>query len=150
MVRHLLFLGLFLTSLLYAFLRGGVPERLTAGIFALGLAATMTLSGAFVLRFGSIEIGIFLSDSAMLILLVWIALYAERFWPIWMSAMQVIQVLSHLPILLVPEILPEAYGAVVAIWSYPMLILLIMATWRHQNRLKTLGTDRSWSDFSLQ
>ena len=30
-------------------------------------------------------------------------------------------------------------------WSYPMLLLIVLGTFRHQQRLARFGADRSWS-----
>lgn len=141
----LLFLSIFLIACIYAVWKGGAPERLAAAIFAVGLLATVLLRAPYSTRFGTIDIGMFLADFAMLVCLVCIALHAERFWPIWISAFQMIQVLSHLPELLIPRLLPEAYLIIVSVWAYPMLFLLIVGTLRHQRRLKQYGTDKSWS-----
>jgi hypothetical protein len=32
------------------------------------------------------------------------------------------------------RLLPVAYGAAIALWSYPILIILAVATWRGQRR----------------
>lgn len=114
-------------------------------IFIPGMLLSSFAVSPLAQRFGNVEFGILLVDLVMLIAFVIMALYAERFWPLWMSAMQVIQVISHLPIIFIPELLPQAYGAVIMIWSYPMLILLAIATYRHQQRLKRYGADKSWS-----
>ena len=45
--------------------------------------------------------------------------------------MQIIQVLSHIPKMLIPELLPQAYFVIGAIWAYPMLIVLTIGTYRH-------------------
>jgi len=50
--------------------------------------------------------------------------------------------------MLIPELLPQAYFVIAAIWAYPMLIVLTIGTYRHQQRLRRFGVDRSWSDFS--
>jgi len=50
--------------------------------------------------------------------------------------------------IVIPELLPQAYFVIAAIWAYPMLIVLAIGTYRHQQRLQRYGVDRSWSDFS--
>lgn len=49
---------------------------------------------------------------------------------------------GHLAKHLAPEILPKAYHVIVAIWGYPTLILLTLATWRHRARLRRHGGSR--------
>lgn len=40
------------------------------------------------------------------------------------------------------------YAFALAVWSYPMLFLLVLGTWNHQRRLTRSGVDKSWSSFS--
>ncbi|MEO0439823.1 MAG: hypothetical protein AAF067_02990 [Pseudomonadota bacterium] len=145
MTRMQFFLTLFFLTNAYAAVWGGKPERIAVAIFVPGFLFTTLLFSPLTQRFGNVEFEVMLVDLAMLIAFVTMALYAERFWPLWMSAMQAIQVISHLPIIFIPELLPQAYGAVIIVWSYPMLFLLAIGTWRHQQRLRKFGADRSWS-----
>jgi len=99
-------------------------------------------------RFTHPEVGILIVDLLILSAFVMLALNAERYWTLWICSLQVIQVLSHIPIMLIPELLPQAYYIIAAIWVYPMLIVLTVGTYRHQQRLQRFGDDKSWSDFS--
>jgi hypothetical protein len=147
MTRIQFFLTLFVTINAFAAIWGGRPERLTVLIFVPGFLLSALVLSPLSQRYANVEFGTFLVDFAMLVAFVILALNAERYWPLWMSAMQAIQVISHLPIIFIPELLPQAYGAVIAIWSYPMLALLAIGTFRHQQRLKKFGADKSWSSF---
>ncbi|MEO9499241.1 MAG: hypothetical protein ABJD75_03590 [Parasphingorhabdus sp.] len=142
-----LFYVLFLAICASALVWGGKPEKAAVLILVPGFLLSMLAVSPLSQRFANVELGLFLVDSAMLTAFVILALNAERYWPLWMSAMQAIQVISHLPIIFIPELLPQAYGAVIGIWSYPMLALLGIGTWRHRQRLKKFGADKSWSNF---
>ena len=85
----------------------------------------------------------------MLVLLLAIAFRANRYWPIGMAAMQVLQVVGHLLKLADPHMLPLLYWISSVVWAYPMLILLGLGTVRHRNRVKRLGPEPSWSSSSL-
>lgn len=149
MLRIAFFLALFIGACAYALARGGAPERVAVGIFAGGLLLTaLTATASYVARFSGLEIGILIVDSIMLAAFVILSLHAERYWPIWMSGMQAVEVLSHLPMLIAPDVLPQAYTTITALWSYPMLVLLIVATYRHRRRIARYGKDASWSVFS--
>ncbi|WP_447526387.1 hypothetical protein [Parasphingorhabdus sp. NYA22] len=132
----------------YGLIWGGRPERFAVIIVMVGFFLTIAVAAPVSERFSHVEVSIFLVDTAMLASFFYLALNAERFWTIWLCAMQSIQVLTHLPIMVIPELLPQAYGAVAAIWAYPMLIVLTVGTYRHQQRLRRFGVDKSWSDFS--
>tara|TARA_R110000765_G_C18758442_1_gene588710 strand:- start:238 stop:696 length:459 start_codon:yes stop_codon:yes gene_type:complete len=142
------FFSLLMVVCIYSAIWGGKPERRAVMIFIVGLAMTLvaiSLSGD---KYTHLEIGIFVADVWILLAFVVLALSAERYWTLWICAMQVIQVLSHIPKMLIPELLPQAYYITIAFWAYPMLIVLAVGTYRHQQRLRQFGADRSWSDFS--
>jgi len=143
----ILFIALWFGVCGYALWRGGTPERLVALTFlVLG-----PLSGVVHSRgrpWHDVDVGVFLLDFVMLLLLVALALKANRYWPIGMAAMQVFQVLGHLIKLADPRMLPLLYWISAAVWAYPMLILLLLGTVRHRNRVKRLGPEPSWSNSS--
>ena len=149
MKRIEFFFSLFMVVCIYSAIWGGRPERRAVVIFVTGLVMTLialSLSGD---NYSSLEFGVLIADLWILLAFVWLALRAERFWTIWICAMQVIQVLSHIPKMIIPELLPQAYYITIAFWAYPMLLALAIGTYRHQQRLRQFGVDRSWSDFSL-
>lgn len=92
-----------------------------------------------------IELGIFGVDLALLALLLIIAFRANRYWPMGVAAMQVLQVVGHLLKLADPHMLPLLYWISAVVWAYPMLLLLLLGTLRHYNREKRLGPEPSWS-----
>lgn len=141
----------FLATCFYALLRGGAPERIGAGIFITGFVLTgLTVSSMAGQAYRSAELGVLAVDGAMLAAFLVLALRSQRFWPIWMSALQAVQVAGHLTKIAYPDLMPWAYGIAQALWSYPMMALLIAATWRHSRRMATHGADRSWRDYSLR
>lgn len=143
----LLFLVLWLGVCAYALWRGAQPERFVALIFLAAVpagAAAYSMGG----RWNGIEMGLFSVDLVMLVLLMAIALKANRYWPIAMAAMQVFQVIGHLIKLADPRMLPLAYWISNVVWAYPMLILLLLGSVRHRNRVKRLGAEPSWSSSS--
>lgn len=143
-----LFIPLLALVIGYALLKGGAPERVAALIIVAASIATVTTWAPQHLRYKSVDAGIFLTDLLMMLALVALALKAERFWTLWVAAFQVMQFASHIPEILVPDLLPVTYKVVISIWSYPMLILLAMGTFRHDQRVRAYGSDKSWSDFS--
>jgi len=142
------FLVLLAVLCIYSAIKGGQPEKRAVMIFIAGIVMTAIAASPSDQRFAHPEVGILIVDLAMLSAFVMLALYAERYWTLWMCSMQVIQVLSHIPIMIIPELLPQAYFVIAAIWAYPMLVVLTVGTYRHQQRLRRFGVDRSWSDFS--
>lgn len=145
-----IFLLLQLATCTYAMWRGGAPERIVAILMLAAVSAGLGLSMIVPARFNGVETGIVIIDCVMLAILLAVALYAERFWPIWMTGLQAVAVAAHLAKMVSPAVIPWAYAAMLAFWSYPMMAILVVGTWRHRQRMAAYGADRSWSDFSPQ
>jgi hypothetical protein len=47
-----------------------------------------------------------------------------------------------------PTLVPSGYAMAMALWSYPMLLLLVLGTFNHRRRLARNGADPSWSNSS--
>jgi len=142
--RLILFIAIWLGCCGYALWRGGPPERLAAVIFLAAALASAALQSPEGARFKAIDPGVLTVDIAVLAGLMVLALFADRFWPLWMSAMQAVSVLSHLAIATNPDVIPWAYWRAATLWSYPMLLLLAGASWAHRRRLLAAGSDPSW------
>lgn len=136
-------------SCLYALIRGGAPERIGAVIFILAVLVTpLAASSMQGKAFRTPELGLLLIDAAMLIAFLALTLTSSRFWPIWMSGLQAVQVAGHLARLADPGLIYWAYGVAQGLWSYPMMALLAAATWRHRERLRRFGVDNAWRNSS--
>jgi hypothetical protein len=75
-------------------------------------------------------------DLATLSLFVAVALRSGRFWPLWVAGLQLTTSMGHLLKAMAPGLLPVAYGAALRVWSYPILIILALGTWRCQRRTR--------------
>ena len=96
-------------------------------------------------RWRGIEFGVFIVDLATFIFFCVLAVRANRFWPIWVSALLGIGVLGSLAMMLHPRVIPWAYAVVLSIWSYPILLLIAFGTHNHRRRLRANGADPSWT-----
>jgi hypothetical protein len=145
MVKLLIFNTLLFGSCGYALWKGGAPERIGAGIFLIATVLTVIAASGPATRFSSVELGILIVDLAMLVALSILAVRAERFWPLWVTAFQLVATAGHALRFADPTVIPRAYAFILAFWSYPMLLILVLGTYRHQQRLAKFGVDRSWS-----
>lgn len=134
----------------YALAVGGAPERIGAALYALACLASFLLVSAPQLRFRSLESGIFVIDLLLFACFAALALCARRFWPIWVTALAGLGVMGHLATWAGPEQIPWAYAVILSIWSYPILMILVVGTLAHRRRLETNGSDPSWSRFSIR
>ena len=129
-----LFRALLIASCGYALWRGRGEERIVAIACLLAVAATKFVVSPLSTRYAGVEAGLLLIDLAMLTAFVAIALRSERFWPLWVAGLQLTGSTAHLMKQVSPDLLPKAYGAAAALWSYPILIILAVGVWRGQRR----------------
>lgn len=128
---HVLIYAALLVGCLFAsFWRGGRPERIGALDMAAGSVLTVIVNSPLSTRYSSIEVRIFLVDVAVLLVFLALALRSDRYWPLWTTAMQLLVVLAHLARLADPNMLRNGYGVVMAMWSYPQLIIIALAAWQ--------------------
>lgn len=144
------FIALLVICSAYAILKGGAPEKIGATVYALSCVATYALLEVSQILWRSIEIGVFVIDVTMFVFFCALAMRADRFWPIWVSAFLGLGVLGHLARWAGPGVVPWAYAVTLTIWSYPIAVTFALGTWRHQQRLALHGVDPSWSTSSAR
>jgi hypothetical protein len=133
----------------YALSKGGAPEQIGGSVIGVGSVLSLVAVSGPTRIYMSVEIGVFLVDVVCLAAFLALALRANRYWPLWIAGLQVIGIAGHAVKLVDPEIIRPAYRFVLVFWSYPMLLILALGTYRHQQRLAKFGVDRSWSSFSV-
>lgn len=132
----------------YAFVRGGAPEKVVAASFIASAAASYAAIPAHG-RFHGLELGLLLIDAGLLFVLVAVALWANRFWPIWIASFQLFALLVHIAKAYQQDVLPIIYFAAISRIAYPMLALLVIGTARHFQRVRLYGVDPDWSSRAL-
>ena len=126
---------LLLAVCIYAWLRGGGDERVVAATCLAGTAATMLVISPLRHRYYGVEGGLLLVDLAVLAGFITVALRSKRFWPLWVAGLQLTTSLGHILKGMDQDLLPQAYGAALQFWSYPILVILAVGTFRTQRRL---------------
>lgn len=147
-LHNLLFMAVGIGGCGYALTRGGAPERIAAATLLGGVVLTALAAPPSTAEFRTPEVGIAFVDLMVFVAFAMLTLRANREWPLWISSMQGIAVLCHLPILFTPDILPEAYVMMQGLWAWPMVMILIVGTWRHRGALRSHGSDPSWRNSS--
>jgi hypothetical protein len=145
-----LFIILVMLLAVQAAWRGGAPERLASAAMLVATVATMLANTGRALPFREIEWRLLWIDAALLAALVVIAMFADRFWPMWVAALQALAVSAHAARGVDPHILPFAYWLVLGKLSYPMILMLCIAIERHQWRKRRGFPELAWSDWHLQ
>jgi hypothetical protein len=145
MTRLLIFGGLLIGSCGYALLRGGAPERIVGAALLAAAAASALSFSELPIRFFHLEFGVLLVDLVLLGVLVAVALFADRGWPLLLAGLQLSAIGAHVIKTFDWNMIRVTYAVAIAMWSYPMLIALAIGTWRHRQRLKAQGYDVAWS-----
>ena len=113
-------------------------------IYAAANVATILVTRSAAMRYRSSELGVFAVDAITYIGFAALALRANRYWPIWLAGLQGTAVVMHAAIAFSPSFAPPAYMLVVVLFSYPIVSLLAVGTWRHRSRLILNGIDPPW------
>ena len=129
------FWPLLLLSCSYALLRGRHYERLVAFICLAATLVSHSLRSPLSERYVGLEMGDVAVDFAVLVAFVVVALRSDRFWPLWIAGIQLTMSVTHVLKAVQPELIPIAYAAAVRFWSYPILIILALATFRAHRRM---------------
>jgi hypothetical protein len=145
LARVIIFWALLLLSCGYALVRGRKYERLAAIVFLaaslVSFLAHLSLGRGYVAMNGG-EIAV---DSAVLIAVVAIALASDRFWPLWVAGLQLVDSLAHILKAISTGLPPWAYAIAERFWSYPILVILFIGAWRQHGRTIADREAASWS-----
>ena len=131
-----IFIPILFAVCLYAWWRGGPDERVVAATCLAGTAATLLAVSPLQPRYAGVEEGLLLVDLAVLAGFVLVALRSKRFWPLWVAGLQLTTSLGHMLKGVDQDLLPRAYGAALQFWSYPILVILAVGTYRRHKRLR--------------
>ena len=121
----------------YALWRGRTDERIIAIVcIAASIISTMVLS-PLASRYAQVETGELVVDGLVLATFVLVALRSDRFWPLWIAGLQLTSSTAHFLKSVQLDLMPEAYAAATRFWSYPILVILAIGTWRAHRRAAT-------------
>ena len=144
MILIICFLLLDLLVACFAWRRGGAPERCVATIFLLAGVATAVAPLDSHPGYQVINHLILWIDLLTLLGITIVALFADRFWPIWIAALQLLAVASHGVRGYNPDLLPVVYWQMSTKVAYPMLVILAAGVYRHQQR-RLKAREFSWT-----
>ncbi len=133
------------SALLFAARKGDEPERTVAIIFL----AAFLFDTVNHLLFGDptwfeVNPGHFVIDLWTFLTLTWVALKANRGWPLWVSATQLIVVIAHFAKLFEVDQARRSYWAMTQVPTWLQLAVLIMGTTAHVVRQRRIGVYAPW------
>lgn len=147
-MRIAIFVTLLLVALAYAAWKGGGPERAMVGIAIVIVLWDRLLVAAGLVTYEGVDLGYLAQDMFGAAATILLALCAYRFWPLLAAVLHTLPLLAHFARAVDVAVNPIVYLTmqVAASWCVPPL--LIAATWRHQRRLKRIGSYPSWRTWS--
>ncbi len=141
-----LFIGLALVAGTLGVLRyGAAPERVVLQIL---LAATL-LDFAYHGIIGpdhdrDVDVGHLTLDSATFAGLLWVALRANRVWPLWVCALQLQPLVVHLSMILRLPSHSMAYWLMMVVPSNLQVLIVVLGAIAHVHRKRLIGPYRDW------
>lgn len=129
----------------HALIRGGGPERAAGG--TLFVAAVVSSAAQIVLgmNFNELAWALFSVDVALLVAIMILVALADRFWPMWLSSLQILAVANHGVRAYDPAVMGYVYWLFAGKIAYPMLAVLFIGTQRHCQRLTSGGVEFGWT-----
>ncbi|MFM5916462.1 MAG: hypothetical protein ACKOOL_02895 [Novosphingobium sp.] len=129
-----------------AYRHGGRPEKYASTVFVASFVAELVynqFTGASDFRtFSPFRLVL---DTSVFIGLLLISLRANRWWPMWLSALQLIVVAGHISAWMRIPAIAGVYWGMTAIPFYPENIILLAGIQRHRQRLAMFGHYPDWS-----
>lgn len=131
--------------LFLAFHKGEEPERLVAGILLTATIADFINHALFGdPAFFALNPGHLVIDSWTMIALLWVALRANRGWPMWACAAQLILMVAHVAKLTELSLVRFGYFAMTQLPVIIQTVALLTGTIAHIRRTERLGRYHAW------
>lgn len=131
-MRVILYYMLLSALVLVAIWRGKADERLAAGVCVAGTFLTVLAGDHLRVHSSSFHAMAFLVDLGVFLAFLAVALKSTRFWPIWVAGLQLTATTIHPMMVVTPDLPGKVFGAALAFWSYPILLVIGIGAWRTQ------------------
>lgn len=134
-----------LLLLALAIRRGGQPEKWIAGTITLSFflgAALIAARGPA--GFWTFDPPLFVIDAGIFGVELWLALRANRWWPLCATALQLIALIGHIAKALQISGLPEVYWGMTTLPLYLQLGVLLAGIYAHARRVAARGPYPDW------
>ena len=145
MLRIFVFNALLLVIAGYAFWRGGAPERVVGGLMIAAALATAAVSYLTRADFAQIVLWLLVVDTLFFLGLCTVAATADRYWPLWIAALQFDALAIHAVRGYDAKLISFIYAMSSGQIAYPMLVILAWGTLRHRQRERLGGPEPGWT-----
>jgi len=140
-----IFMAVLVISIGFAGWRGGSPERWGAAVITAMLLSQLAGRIFIPRRFDAVDLAGFGVDLLGFVGMTIIALHADRKWPLWTAALQLLSCMAHLVRIFSIKVEPFVYGTMKTAPTFLVLVILIAATINHLRRVRRDGHDPSWA-----
>lgn len=131
--------------LTFAIRRGGQPERIAVAAYVatslIWLFVRPLIGQTTYLKFDPL---VFAIDLILFVVLLQVALRANRWWPLCACALQLIVLIAHITKVLGIHGMAGVYWGMTTLPVYAQLVALLIGTWFHHRRTKALGRYPDW------
>ena len=139
----------FLVLWILCWWKGRAPERLCSTAIVAMIALDYLYHALSPVRiYHTVDVGHLLLDAGVLAAFGFAAVRANRMYPIWLLAAQIVAISMHFQRLVSPSIDPLAYAILNRAPSYLQLAVLAIGLVAHIRREKRHGPYRSWRESS--
>lgn len=130
MIWGVIFLILLVAALGFSSWFGGREERWGIAIVIGNAVATLAVLAFADSRWAHLESAVLIVDLATLLAFAAVSLRSDKFWPLWVTGMQLAQLATHMARVAKPELLPKAYSAGQSAWAWLQILVILIAAWR--------------------
>lgn len=134
----LIYLSLLTISCSYALWRGDRDARIAAIVCIVATGLTVILLTPGSTRYELVESGVMVVDLATLAAFITLALFSQRFWPLWVAGLQMTASAAHALKFIDNALVPLAYAVAERFWGYPILIIIAVGAYRGHRRRSRL------------
>lgn len=118
----------------YGIACGGKPERTVAYMLLIAAGATALVGYGLPQPRGALRWPVMLVDFALAAGLMWVALKADRLWPLLVTALQLITAVAHPALEMSGRTAPRAYMIAIFMSGFLIPPVLACGTFLHQRR----------------
>ncbi|MES2444292.1 MAG: hypothetical protein V4574_15805 [Pseudomonadota bacterium] len=145
MTPFYIFLGLLSAACLFAWWRGGGPERAVAAIFLIAWLASLATSAPFPQRYHGVAYHTLVIDALLLLGLLAVSRRANRAWPVVVTSLQALIVLAHVARMASSHEIAFVYMVMTTSWPIFQIFILMAGTAFHWRRTVIRGAEPSWT-----
>ena len=128
--------------------KGGAPERIGAVVFVLMATVQAVVMQVLPSRFDRVDPDSLVTDLIGFLGFGYLAIEARRIWPIWATSLQVLSLSAHFARWADVAIPPLVYAIMRGAPTFGAAIAILLGTILHLRRLRRLGSDPSWQNWS--